>query len=112
MDLLGIGAECVTNYQNITLSLGLCHNTSIQPGFSLNLQPDHALIGSTRTFVCFFLALFIIVGLFGPVISPLWKVATKGREKRDAPQVPYLIPVIGNLITFLLDPAALASSIE
>lgn len=112
MDIFASDTPRGAGYENISLSLGLCHGRGTQPGSTPNTHLDSVSIRIFGTSLCLFLGLFIIFGFLKFTFGPEGQISSKDSKQENPPQVPYLLPIIGNLISYLWDPVALASKIQ
>ena len=112
MQALTLQSLNTSGCQDLPLSLSLgCH---IESTTSHSLENDLGLSLLSRTWV---IQLAVVSVLSSPLLfrllSATWALTAPPTplNGKDPSQVPYLMPVVGNLISYLFDAAKLASSI-
>lgn len=112
MQALTVQSHNTLGHQNLPLPLYLANYNESATTSSPEIKPGPIVFSRYWVIQLVMMSLLSTLLLFS-YLSATWALATPSPPSKckDPPQVPYFLPVVGNLISYLLDAAQLASSI-
>lgn len=106
-----VHSQNVSSYVDIQSSWGpIWHNESKAGSLPNDCMTEAS---SSNVWVLELVMLILSSVLLSKCLPTTWKSrsASIPQKRADPPQLPYFLPIIGNLIAYLLDAAKLASSV-